>query len=371
MEKKLNKRKVIIFAGSYVATVIGSGFATGQEIMQFFAFYGLAGIIGCLISMAIFAFLGMEVLNRGRLVKPKDSTKIYSLYTGKIIGKFMDWFVPAFLFAVLVVMVSGTGATLSEYYGLSPYVGRIGMALLAYISVSFGVDKLSGVLGNIGPVIIVFTILVGAISLAGNAGNLGSSLEFLKTAAVQKPAPNAVISGILYAAFNIIVVMGFLAGLGATAESKKEAYYGGFFGAVALMAAAIVMYLAILAQAPVLFGKSIPTLALADQISPIVGKAFSIVLLLGIFSTAAPLLWQCTNRFYQDGTKGFRRLSLIFAVLALLGGFLPFDKLVGTVYPYTGYIGIILLVLIAIKVVKLKKDGKTGEEEIRSLEEGK
>lgn len=145
MDNSVSFRKVIVYAGSYVATVIGSGFATGQEIMQFFSFYGLSGIIACLVSMALFAFLGMEVLNRGRLVKPKDSTKIFSLYTGKTIGKFLDWFVPAFLFAVLVVMISGSGATLSEYYGLSPHVGRIGMIVLSYLSVSFGVDKLSKV----------------------------------------------------------------------------------------------------------------------------------------------------------------------------------------------------------------------------------
>lgn len=33
------------------------------------------------------------------------------------------------------------------------------MIVLSYLSVSFGVDKLSKVLGNIGPIIIVFTIL--------------------------------------------------------------------------------------------------------------------------------------------------------------------------------------------------------------------
>lgn len=368
MENKVSYKKVMVFAGSYVATIIGSGFATGQEIMQFFSFYGMGGVVACLISMALFAFLGMEVLNRGRLVKPKDSTKIYSLYAGKTVGKFFDWFVPAFLFAVLVVMISGAGATLSEYYGLSPYVGRVGMAVLAYLSVSFGVDKLSGVLGNIGPVIIVFTILVALISLFQNFGNFDASLEFLKTAQVQKPAPNAVVSGVLYATFNILVVMGFLAGLGATANNKKEAYYGGLLGAVSLMLAALLMYLAILSQAEVLFAKSIPTLVLADNISPMIGKLFSVVLLLGIFSTAAPLLWQCTNRFYQDGTKEFRRLSLVFTVLALVGGFLPFDKLVGTVYPYTGYIGIVLLIAIVYKVVKLKQEGRSGEEEIRALE---
>jgi len=62
-----------------------------------------------------------------------------------------------FLFGVFVVMISGAGATLTEYYGLHPMVGRVGMALVSFITVSLGLDKLSKILGGIGPIIIVFT----------------------------------------------------------------------------------------------------------------------------------------------------------------------------------------------------------------------
>ena len=36
MENKVSMANVVKFAGAYVACAIGSGFATGQEIMQFF-----------------------------------------------------------------------------------------------------------------------------------------------------------------------------------------------------------------------------------------------------------------------------------------------------------------------------------------------
>ena len=39
MEMKSNKGTVIKIAGAYVAWVMGSGFATGQEILQFFTSY--------------------------------------------------------------------------------------------------------------------------------------------------------------------------------------------------------------------------------------------------------------------------------------------------------------------------------------------
>nr|WP_330365072.1 hypothetical protein [Clostridioides difficile] len=43
MSGKVNIKTVISFAGAYVATVIGSGFATGQEILQFFYVLWICG----------------------------------------------------------------------------------------------------------------------------------------------------------------------------------------------------------------------------------------------------------------------------------------------------------------------------------------
>ncbi len=361
----------MVFAGSYIATIIGSGFATGQEIMQFFSFYGLAGIAGSLITMVIFIFLGIEVLNRGRLTKPKDPMSIYKLYTGRYIGLFLDWFVPFFLFAVFVVMVSGAGATLTEYYGLSPYIGRIGMAVLAYLAISLGLEKLSNVLGYIGPIIIVFTVMVGLLSVVNNIDSLAEGLQYIETATVPKPVSNPYFAGLLYAAYNAIVIVGILASLGATTNNRKEAVYGGAIGAVALMVAAMLIILAIMAQAPILFDKGIPTLVLADQISPLVGKLFSIILLLGIFSTAAPLLWQFSARFTKDGTKKFKVFSLVATVVGLIGGFLPFGKLVGTVYPYTGYLGLLIIALVVYKSISLTSKGESGREELRAIEGNK
>ena len=40
----MSKRRVFAIAGAYVAWVMGSGFATGQEIFQFFTSYGYYSI---------------------------------------------------------------------------------------------------------------------------------------------------------------------------------------------------------------------------------------------------------------------------------------------------------------------------------------
>ncbi len=45
--------KAISYAGVYVGAVIGAGYASGQEVLQFFAGYGLVGIIGAILTTTV------------------------------------------------------------------------------------------------------------------------------------------------------------------------------------------------------------------------------------------------------------------------------------------------------------------------------
>lgn len=46
----------------YVGTVIGAGFASGQEILQFFIDYGYKGILGNVLAGILFIYLGFVVI---------------------------------------------------------------------------------------------------------------------------------------------------------------------------------------------------------------------------------------------------------------------------------------------------------------------
>ena len=197
MSDKVNMKNIICIAGAYLATAIGSGFATGQEILQFFASQGYMGLIGALISMVLFSFLGAEVITRGRELKLKEPTRIYTFYCGKILGKFYEWFSPIFLFGILIVMISGAGSTLTEYYGINPYLGRVLMAVATLITVSMGLEKLVSILGRIGPVIAVFTIAVGLISLFKHFDGLSMVGEAMKNIEVTKASESPIVSGVI------------------------------------------------------------------------------------------------------------------------------------------------------------------------------
>ena len=61
-ESRIDYRNVIRIAGAYVAWVMGSGFATGQEILQFFTSYGYYSFILLGINLAGFLIIGPMIL---------------------------------------------------------------------------------------------------------------------------------------------------------------------------------------------------------------------------------------------------------------------------------------------------------------------
>ena len=77
MKQKVNGLNVIKYAGAYIAFIIGSGFATGQEIIQFYTSYGIWGIGSIAISMFLFAWVGGTVTDMGFRTKGMEKVNAY------------------------------------------------------------------------------------------------------------------------------------------------------------------------------------------------------------------------------------------------------------------------------------------------------
>ena len=362
MKNKINIGRVVKYAGAYIAFIIGSGFATGQEIIQFYTSYGYLSIGAILISMFFFAWVGATVMNIGYQNKDKvNSPGAYQVFCGKYLGTFYEYFVAFFLFCVVVVMISGAGATLNEYYGLNHLFGSALMAIIVYLAYVFGLKGLVNVIGAIGPVIIVFTMLVGIVTLAKNADGFSQAENFMSGMDIPQASPKWWLSGLLYVAYNTFGAIIFLSELGKEQNSKKEAIVSGAAGGIFLMLGTLIMNIAFLSTIKETGLLAIPTLHLADNISPIVGVLFSVVLILGIFSTAAPMTWTVCDRIVKEGTTKSKIVAAVVVLLAFIGGQLPFGTLVGIIYPYTGYLGILLFICLAIYQIRNKSNKKEAK----------
>lgn len=347
--------QVVSLAGAYMALIMGSGFASGQEILSFFTIYGFPESIGGMaIALFILSFAGARVMANGNLIKPVSTNNIYHYYCGQRLGKFFELLIPLIMFSFLTVMISGAGATFYEYYGLKGIIGRLFMALIVAATVLLGLAKLVKILGFLG--IIIICAVVG-MSISGLL-RVGMGVLEIKDAVNACCTHEAVlpwwIAGLLYGSMNVTTAIPFLTGLGREASDVSNARFAGALGGSCFVFGAFVMNMCFITQINLVADKQIPFLWIAHSLHPSLGIIFSALLLGGIYTTAAPLLWSIC-----DGIGGQRLTVFIVISMALAGSAFPFDALVRTIYPATGVVGLILLLCVFCR--RSKGNGNTKE----------
>ena len=352
--------KVINYAGAFIALLIGSGFATGQEVLQYFASMGYKGILGVIACFILLAYVGVSFVSAGYNNKFDMPNDIYRYYCGKILGTFYDYFSIFFIFLSFTVMIGGAGATTAQHYGWSPYAGGVMMAVLAVVTVLFGLNKIVDVIGNIGPIIVVISIFVGAVSIFTNLSGAETATDIMNrlvaAGEVKKASSNWWLAAGSYVGFCMLWLAAFLGQVGASANSDKEGKLGAFGGAAGFSIAVLLMALGIFFSIGELKGSQIPTLILAGKIHPMLANVFSIIILLGIYTTSVPLLWSVIARFAKEKTMKFYVLAVVLGTLGtIIGLLLKFADLVNTVYVLNGYVGLILLFIMILRSIQWKR----------------
>ena len=349
--QKASIPRIITYAGAIVAFLIGSGFATGQEILQYFTSYGYWGAFGTgFLVLALMTYVSVEFFVVGQARKFDRPSRIFHYYCGKYLGTFFDYFSIVFVFLSFAVMVAGAGAVFEEHYGLSKYVGGVGLAVVVGITVWFGLKSLVDVIGKIGPLIVVIAIALGILGIVRNPGGISVGNALLPGLELTQASTNWFMSGLSYVGFCMLWLAAFLTALGKTARNRREAASGGFVGAAVFSVACIIVGLGLLANIARVNGTEIPMLVLANDLSPALAAGISVVILAGIYTTAVPLLWTVSSRFYAEEKPGFKYLTLALAAIGTVVGLvIPFSQMVNIVYVINGYVGILLLVLMLVK----------------------
>ncbi len=350
-----NLKIVLSFAGTTIAFFIGSGFATAQEILQYFAAYGSRFIVVVLLSMLIFTYTNWSFIHAGTACARKDDGNVYRYYCGKYIGAFYDVFSIIFIFLSYVVMCGGAGAAFAQQFSAPVWAGVLLLAGLVILTVIMGLDGLVNVLGKLGPVIIAFIMLIGVWTVTRDAGKIMDGIAAVQSGTVDviRVGSSSFSSALSYAGFVMLWFCTFMAELGAK-NNPGEVKKGMLMGALAIGLTLSVVSLALLANIESVAGSEIPSIVLAEMISPAFAMFFSMITLCGIYTTGVPLLWSAASRYFPEGTKRFRMAVVILGVLgAFIALFLPYRKLVNLVYGINGYVGIALILFM------LFKDGKT------------
>jgi uncharacterized membrane protein YkvI len=337
--------QVFRVAATYVGTVVGAGFASGQETLRFFGAYGKAGMAGLALATVLFCIYGILIMDLGRKLSARSHREILHFACGPYIGRIMDGLVTLFLGATLTVMVAGGGAVFAEQMGLPRAVGTLLTAGLAGLTILGG---MRGIMAANSVVVPLLTVAVVGLS-AASIQHHGLGAILLGTAAWPALAPvhSWFMAALLYVGYNLVLSISVLGPLGAEVKERRVIVWGGIAGGVALGILAAGIKLAVSAHMPEIGHFEIPMLFLARLHARPVQWFYTLILWAEIYTTAIACAYGFAGRATEIFRGGYRGMVVLITALALFTSGFGFSTLLAFLYPLFGFITLVVLVCLA------------------------
>ncbi|BDH60012.1 membrane protein [Lysinibacillus sp. PLM2] len=345
-------KKSLQIGGAIVGLVVGGGFASGQEIMQFFTSFGYYGILGAIIATFGLAFFGMNIAQLGYQLGTTSHKEVLHYISGRTIGTILDILITFFLFCVTVAMFAGTASIFRQVLGIDPVLGSVFMVGLTIFTLMLNTKSIINVIAIATPYLLAFMLLIALYSILSMDLTLSEQVSL----AERQPsaAPNWYMGSLLYISYNIASALSMIIVIGSTATSKKTAGWGGIFGGVLLGILILLINAAMFAKMDVVSGKDMPILEIARDIHPLIGFIMALGLVGMIYSTAVGMMYSFINRLVSPKDKVYKPTVVLFGIIGFMASFVGFTNLVSKVYSIMGYLGFVLIVAVFFSWLKRK-----------------
>lgn len=316
----------------YIGLVIGAGFASGQEIFQYFTMFSRTNAGGVVMAGLSFIFIAYLILNKTY----RDGLTTFDDYTCAVAGRFAvpaRWFFRLYMFCGFFVMLAGSGALMHYAFGISELVGIVLMAAICFLVFAFDVKGVVALSSLLVPLMIVGVFIICCLSLVVSTPAF-APLEQLK----NSPA----VSSLCYVSYNTITAGAVLVPM-CRMLSPKSIRIGAVLGGGILGLLILLVWMALSAHYELLIGSEIPLYSLAIMNGEGFKWVYSSVLIMAICTTAVShgfgLLSQCPVRSGRE--------RLLFAAVLCLGAVpfarFGFSNLIASLYSFFGYAGLIWL----------------------------
>lgn len=295
------KTLVTLFAPACVfqSVVIGGGYGTGREIVQYFTQYGLWGGIGALVvAFVMFAMLLAFIFEAARLFQSFDYRTLFKPILGPLFPLFEAINV-LMLILVMAVLSAAASQILADSFGIPRLLG-IGMMLAPIAALTFfGADFVTKVLMWSSACLYLFFIAFLVITLSQTDGVAQTLAGY--------PAIESgwAVSGLLYAFYNCAAAPFVLYSVKAI-PSRRMAVGAGIIAAVFAVLPALFFHIAMMTRYDLVIGAELPVYAVVRQFGlPLFLILFAVMLFVKFVETGAGLLQGLNDRLdahYREAT---------------------------------------------------------------------
>ena len=341
--------KTFKVALALVGLTVGAGFASGQEVIQYFLSFGYWGIVGAAIAGITIAVFSGWVYQLGSYYLADDHSAVFKSVSRPWIAKYMDITTMFTLFCIGFVMVAGAGANLEQQFGLPTWVGSAIMVVLLLLSGLLDVDKLTSVISFITPLLIICLLAAFVITLTDMPDNVGQINEIAQTNPhASGTFDNWLITALNYATLVMIMDTSMMLVFAGSHMNPVQAGKGGLLGGIMFAVLLLILTFVLFMNMEHVMGSDLPLLKVFDNMHPTVGVFVSIVIYLMIYNTADGLFYALSRRLSHDKPGKFRPYYAVVVLIGFALSFIGFADLVGWVYPVLGYLGLVLAIVMGV-----------------------
>lgn len=325
-----------------IGTLIGAGFASGQEIYIFFFSYGIKGLIGIIVSSIL---IGITIYKTFQITK-KNNTKNYKefldyLIKNEKIKNITNIVVNIFILASFYIMIAGFGAYLEQELGFNSIIGSTILAILCFIIFKANVEGFVKVNSILIPILIIIITFIGILNLKNiHISNLSYYLI--------ENNNNWLITSILYASYNSVLLIPALISIKDYIKNNKNIKYISLIVTLVTITLLTIIFLFLINVDVDIKELQMPAVYSINKIYPNIKNIYGIIILISIFTTAISL----GISFLKNVTKKQENYSIIatlICITSIIFSKIGFSNLVNLLYPILGVLGMLQIIQIIIK----------------------
>lgn len=341
-----------------IGTIIGAGFASGQEIWLFFNKYGNLGIAGLAVACFLSGFLIYKVF----CIMLKNNISTYNEFLEKICNKknlksIISIVISLFLLVSFYIMIAGMSAYFNQEFGFSTLVCSIIMTFLCYLTLKKDMKGIVIVNSILIPCLILFIIYLGF-------KNLGFSIDFFKEEQLTNTFSfNWIPSSVIYASYNSIVLIPMLIELKQYINTKSKAKTIGILCAIILSILGICIF-CLLLRNKMAYMYELPMIEIVKEFGKMYSYIYGAVVATAIFTSAISagygfLKNEVSKKKATNGDtvkKYYNKLLLLICIVAPIIASFGFSNLLGLLYPVFGILGLFQIGFLITTIEKKKKN---------------
>lgn len=239
-------------AFTFMAVVIGGGYATGRELVEFFMPAGpVGGLLGMLVTAVVWSVIFALSLEFARVTQSFD----YRSFFEQLLGRGWVLFEIAFLALLLIILAvlgAASGEIAADILGAPSWTGTVVFLVFIALLAWLGTKAIEVFFSAWGMLLVV--AYVGFMFVCVSA--FGESIV-ANIVAADGPGAGWFRGGVTYAGYNIMVMPALLFCARHQIRRREALVAGALAGPIAILPGAV-FFVAMLAQYPQILDAAIP-----------------------------------------------------------------------------------------------------------------